>query len=598
MKLKKFFSLALALCMVVTVFAGCSSSTKTNTNTNTAEKTVKPGEATPRNETLYIDGLQWGAPTNFNPLNSNPASFPVASGSVARELMYETLFMYNQLDSKMYPLLGKSYSWSSDNEVCTVTLNPDAKWSDGQPVTADDVAYTFNLANGKYNVNWTQYWNYIDSVTAKDSHTVEFKVKDSNKNPLMVDEALESVYILPKHIWSAIEEKDFNDPNTVMNEPNINAVASGPYKVFYYDATKIVLIRDDNYWGKASSMWGKLPAPKYITHNIFKDNAAGDVALKQGQIDVSQQFSPQVYNFGANVKTYLSASPYYIPGTIPWLVINTTIPGLDNANVRKAIAMCIDYDKIGQNAMSGYTAKMSPSLMLPTDPEQALIDNSQLSSLQWKSADAADANTLLDSIGAKKGSDGFRVLNGKKLSFKVECPTGWSDWNAALEIVATSCKAIGIDVKTYFPQQSVWANDYQVGKFDMIMYSYQGIGISSPWMRAYQAMDSDGVAAVGTTTFRNFGRYKNTEADKLLSEIPTITDAAKLKDAWTQLNEIYLKDVPAIGLMYRPSLFYTVNTSVWQGYPMEGDGTNIPPQICIDGYGVAALYKLHSSASK
>ncbi|ADL69114.1 extracellular solute-binding protein family 5 [Thermoanaerobacterium thermosaccharolyticum DSM 571] len=601
MKFKKLVSIILVFLMVSLLIVGCGSNSNANKSssngtktTTTTENTVKPGEATPRSETLYISGLQWGPPTTFNPLSPSQTSLPLSATSIARELTFETLFMYNQLDGKMYPLLGKSYAFSSDSTVCTVTLNPDAKWNDGEKVTADDVVYTFELGK-KYPVSWSSNWNYLDSVTAKDDTTVEFKLKSDNKNPLMVEEALESVYILPKHVWIKIEEKDNNDFSKISSEVNANPVASGPYKVFYYDNAKVVLIRDDNYWGKAPSMWGKLPAPKYIVHNIFKDNAAGDTALRQNQVDVSQQFTPNIQTFGSNIKTYLSKPPYYMPGVIPWLVINVTKPGLDNANVRRAIAMAIDYDKIAKNAMSGYSGKMSPSLMLPLDSEQKLVDQSQLAPLQWKSHDIDGANALLDSIGAKKGPDGIRVLNGQKLSFKVECPTGWSDWNAALEIVASSCKEIGINVQTYFPQQSVWNNDMQTGNFDMGMYSYQGIGISSPWARAYQGMSSNGYAPIGQTAYFNYGRYKNSEVDTLLNQIPNITDETQLKDAWTKLNEIYLKEVPMIGLMYRPADFYTVNTSVWSGFPVDGDGTNIPPNICMDGYGIAALYKIHSS---
>ena len=592
MRLKKSLAILLTLFMVAGSFAGCSGSAQ-KTNTKSSEAAVKPGEATPRNETLYVNGLQWGAPTNFNPMNSNPASVPIASGSIARELTYETMFMYSQLDGKMYPLLAKKYEWSDNQTTCTITLNKDAHWSDGKPVTADDVVYTYQLGK-KYSVNWSFYWDYLDSVTAKDSETVVIKTKSDNKNPLMIEESLEGIYIMPKHIWSAIEQKDNSDQTKVTAETNTNPVASGPYKVYYYDDTKIVLLRNDNYWGKASSMWGKLPAPRYVVHNIYKDNASGDTAFKQNQVDVSQQFSPRIWTFGATIKTYLSKSPYYMSGAIPMMIFNTTKSGLDNASVRKAIAECIDYDKIIENAMSGYSPAMSPSLLLPTDVEQKLVDKSKLSSLQWKSKDVTTANALLDSIGAKKGSDGIRVLNGKKLSFKAECPTGWSDWNAALQIVSESAKEIGVDIQTYFPQQSVWTNDMQTGNFDMLMNSYQGPGISSPWMRAYQCMSSDGVPAIGSTAFRNYGRYKNADADKLINTIATETDTAKLKDDWTSLNEIYLKEVPAVGLMYRPAEFYSVNTSVWKGFPVEGDGSNIPPQICMDGYGVAALYKIHS----
>ena len=81
----------------------------------------------------------------------------------------------------------------------------------------------------------------------------------------------------------------------------------------------------------------------------------------------------------------------------------------------------------------------------------------------------------LDSIGAAKGKDGIRVLNGTRLGpFEIECPYGWSDWNAALEIVAQNAKAIGIEIRTKFPEAPVWTNDLQTGKFDIIMNTPAG----------------------------------------------------------------------------------------------------------------------------
>ena len=578
MKFRKIVSLIVAACLAGGLLGGCSGN-----------------QSTPRNETLYINGLQWSPnPNCFNPMGSNMTAFLAAGNvSTAREIIFETLYMYNQLDGKMYPLLADGdYTWEGD--TCTVKLNKDAHWNDGKPVTADDVVYTFELAKKYPQVNWSQFWQYLDSVTAVDGATVAFKEKADRQNPLMVEEALESVYIMPKHVWTEIESKDGNDAAKVCAETNSTPVASGPYKVQSSNDQKVVLVRDESYWGKAASMWGALPAPKYVVHNIFKDNPAGDNAFKNGEVDVSQQFTPNIQTMGSSIHTYLKESPYYVSGTIPWLVINVTKPGLDNKDVRKAIAMCINYDDIGSKAMSGYTPKMAASLMLPSDVEQSLIDTSALSSLQWGGGGDADAaNKLLDSIGAAKGSDGIRVLNGTKLSFKVECPTGWTDWNAALEIVAQSAKAIGIDVSTNFPQAGTWTNDSQTGNFDMLMFSYQGVGISSPWQRAFQMMSSDGYVDIGSKANMNYGRYKNDEADSILAKIPTDTGDA-LKEDWTELNKIYLTDVPAIGLMYRPVVFHTVNTSVWEGFPEEGDSTNIPPSICMDGYGIAALYKIHA----
>jgi peptide/nickel transport system substrate-binding protein len=91
---------------------------------------------------------------------------------------------------------------------------------------------------------------------------------------------------------------------------------------------------------------------------------------------------------------------------------------------------------------------------------------------------------------------------------------------------------------------------------------------------------------------QNWGRWRNQEVNDILAKISTETNAATLKQLCTQLNIIYLQNVPCVALMYRPLRFHTVNTSYWEGYPKFNDGSNIPPTLCIDGYGLLGLYKL------
>jgi peptide/nickel transport system substrate-binding protein len=92
----------------------------------------------------------------------------------------------------------------------------------------------------------------------------------------------------------------------------------------------------------------------------------------------------------------------------------------------------------------------------------------------------------------------------------------------------------------------------------------------------------------------NWGLYSNPAADKLIKEIPTLTDAAKLKADYTELVKIYLSDIPSFTLMYRPQVFHAVNETVWTGFPHDGDGTKppVPPMILLDGWGMAGLYNL------
>jgi len=603
MRFKRAATPLVALFMSVTLFAGCQSvqppsvsepqGTVDTPNTTTQnEPAPQTNKETPRNETLYINGLQWGPPTNFNLLSGNPA-FPVNYGN-SRELVYETLFMVNQLDGGLEPLLGKSYEWT-DETTLRIELNADAKWSDGTAFTADDVVYTYELGK-KYDINWSSFWTYISEVKADGAQAVEIKLNPDNPNKLTVLDSIELIPMLPKHIWEEIEKKNNNDLTAIRKEVNDNPVGTGAYKLHFYNDQKITIVRDDNYWGQ--KLFGKLPAPKYITHVIYKDNAAGDLAFKSGQVDVSQQFIPQVWKMwegGAAVKTYLKDAPYYLPGSMPSIFFNLSKAGLDNADVRRAIAMSINYDKISELAMSGYSAPMQPSLTLNSDAESKYIDQNAIKSLQW-TTDIEGANALLDKIGAKKGKDGIRVLNGTRLGpFEVECPYGWSDWNAALEIVAQSAKAIGIEIRTKFPESPVWTNDLQTGKFDIIMNTPAGgVSPSQPWNRAMTIMYSKGVAPLGEMAFWNWGRYQNDRADAIIEEIPSVSDEAKLKSLYTELNTIWLKDIPSIPLMYRPWVFDTVNESVWKGFPSEGDGTNIPPQISMDGAGIKALYQIHN----
>ncbi len=248
-----------------------------------------------------------------------------------------------------------------------------------------------------------------------------------------------------------------------MADPAEDVVYSGPYHKFFADDTKVVLVRDDKYWGQDASMWGKLPVPKYLAHVIFKDNAAGTTALQAGEVDVSQQFNSNVQDLWLKhnlpISTYLPDAPYGIGASLPTAFFNLDSYGLDQVAVRKAIAMAVDYDTIIANAMTNQSATFNQvprSLMNPTPGEQALYDQAAVKDLQWAGNDIEGAKKLLDDAGIKAGADGWRTYNGKKLSYVATCPNGWSDWQAAIEVVAAAGKAIGIDITTNYPEWSVY----------------------------------------------------------------------------------------------------------------------------------------------
>jgi len=361
-----------------------------------------------RHQTLFIAGWQWSTPTNFNPLNPT-AAFPTALDQM--QFLYEALFGFDIRDGSLKPHLAQSLAMP-DAKTIVVKLQPAATWQDGRRVTADDVVYTFELAKRHSEAPYAYFWQYVSEVTAAGGHTVTFALNPRQTNPGMTKASLAQVGILPRHLWTGYEAKN---PNLV-EFTNMRPVGSGPYKLLSADATRLKFVRDDHYWG--ASVHGRLPAPKWIVHPIFKDNAAGDLAFERGEVDVSQQFTPQIWkmwqDLGLPVATWFDHPPYHVPGSIPMLVINTTKKGLDDPRVRRALAHAIDYPRIAATAMSRYSDPAQSSLIIPKGSEQQYFDANNVATNGWRH-DPARAAALLGQAGAAKGGDGVYRLAGRRL---------------------------------------------------------------------------------------------------------------------------------------------------------------------------------------
>ncbi len=563
----------------------------------------------PRNETLYFAGQQWGSVNSWNIIGTNQNNAMAIAGGPSgyRTLMFETLYMYNFMDGSMTGLLADGdYVWNDTMTELTVNIKAAAKWSDGTPVTANDVKRTFDIGVQIGNGTGTGYGAYISEIVADGNKvTIKAAVNEAGVpvNPLKVIDFLSGVPIAQAAWIDTVVERNGGDSVAILNDAGEDVVWSGPYTKYYADDQKVVLIRDDNYWGQDASMWGKLPVPKYIAHAMYADNAAGEVALKAGEVDVCQQFIGNVQNLWLNdglpISTYYEEAPYGVCLTMPtaWYNMNVAVLA-ENPALRKAIAMAVDYDTIIANAMTNQSPSFSDvprSLMNPTAGEQALYDHDAVKDLQWAGKDIEGANKLLDEAGLlDTDGDGWREYKGEKISLNACCPNGWSDWQASMEVVAAAGQNIGIEITTLYPEysiyQTVFTNPNQT-EYQIFMWSPEAASPSNPWTRVNQFLGTEYVG-VENNWSGNWGQYVNEEADALIKKIPVTTDAEELKALYTELTKIYLTEVPSFSLMYRPSVFHAVNESVWTNYPAGDDGRNIPPADCTDGYGIAALYEL------
>ena len=571
--------------------------------------TAETATELPRNETLYFAGQQWGSVNGWNPLSDdmNNAMGIAQSAGGSRTIMFETLYMYNMLDGSLTPLIADGdYVWNDDLTEITVKINPAAKWSDGTPITAEDVAYTYDTNVKLGNAKGNGYKPYIESVTALDDSTVLIKAKlteeGSAVNPLQLVCFIEECYVMQKAWIQALEARCDGDPAAMKTDAADDVVWSGPYTKYYADDQKVILVRDDNYWGQDASMWGGLPVPKYIAHTIYADNPAGETALKAGEVDVCQQFIANIQDLWLEddlpISTYLNEAPYGICVNMPTAWFNLDIPVLQNNAVRKAIAIAVDYDAINQNAMTGQSptfAEVPRSCMNPTAGEQATFDHAAVADLQWAGNDIEGANAMLDAAGIlDTDGDGWREYEGEKISLNACAPNGWTDWMASMEIVAAAGQKIGIEITTEFPEWSVYQTVVTATEqtdYDVFMMWTDSATPAQPWGRIRMLMSSEFNGIEGNWS-GNWGHYSNDRLDEIVKALPTTTDVDELKALYTEAVKIYLTDVPSFSLMYRPDKFHAVNESVWTNFPDATDGRNIPPMDCTDGYGIAALYEL------
>lgn len=520
-----------------------------------------------RHQTLFIAGQQWATPTSFNPANPT-AAWPYTIDQM--NLNYESLFGFDVRDGSIKGNLAESIE-QPDANTLVVKLRAGTKFQDGHDLTADDVVYTFEFAKRVKELQWNPFWLNVSSITATDPQTVTIALDPKSANPGITKTYLAQAWILPKHLWTTYEQQNAK----IVDFTNMQPVGSGPYKVDSFNATQIKWVRDDNYWGKA---WrGKLPAPKWIVHPIFKDNAAGDLALQQGQVDVSQQFTPEIWKMWQDkklpIKTWFDKPPYHLPGSIPMLVINCT--KIKDPKIRRALAFGIDYARIASTAMSQYSNPAQSSVVIPGGSEQQYFDADNVAKNGWK-YDVAQAKQLLQEAGGLSGS------------FKVQTPTGWSDWQAAVNIVVENFKALGLNVTASFPQAPQVISSTQNGDFDFAVFYVAGATPAAPWQRFRDVLDSRGVPPKGQSAFYNYGRFSHPDVPGLLDKAATAT-GADAKALFTQLDTIFMQNAPMIPLMYRPLDFFEASESVWTGFP---DSKNNDAAPMFRGAGIEWLYKI------
>lgn len=521
---------------------------------NAACKTsAKLTELNPK-ETLVISGVEWGAPSNFNPLDT--------SGHVAGkyQIVYENLFHYDLQKGELKPWLALSGDWTSDKEY-VVKLRKNVTFTDDQKFDANDVVFTFSIGKTLKSVEWSDMWTWTDKIEKIDDQTVKFTFKTPHHHEFLF--LLYRVPMLPEHIWSKMTDEQ------KMKTPNKECVATGAYT--YGDALddKMIWVRNDKWWG--NDVFGA-PAPKYIVLQIVYDNNVGLGMVMKGELDICNNYLPGLEKIKDNyhLVTYHKGEPYNRSANVAMLYLNNQKPPMDNAAFRKAVAFAINPDLIVNNVYGGQVKRSNPVGFMEFDFWMQYYDQDTVKKY-GHTYDPAKAKALLDSIGVKdKNGDGFREnSDGSPLDLSITVPSGWTDWMLSIQMIAKSLKAVGIKATPAYPDFGLYWENLSNGKFDMAINNFNSTLSPTPWTFwncvLYDELHRESI------TFGNFGRYKNDALFKLVDQFnETKIGSAEGKALASKIQKIYLEEMPNIPIWYN-GFWSAASTANWEGWPTENE---------------------------
>lgn len=465
-------------------------------------------------------GVDNGSPTlqnNFNPFSANQRS--------GTPYMYEPLEYVNQLDGTYTPFLATGHAFT-DNSTLQFTLRKGAKWSDGQPITVQDVVFTFDLMKAHPALDSAGVWKHLKSVTAAGS-TVTFHFTSPD---VPFAGTLAQTLVVPQHIWSKVP-----DPVTFTNT---KPVTSGPYVVDTFTPNQYALKKNPQCWQAGQVEVNRLVFP------ALTGNQTSQLELSKGGYDWATLFMPDVQKTWVNQDK--ANNKYWFPaGGVITLYMNLSKAPFNSVAFRQALSAGLDRGQIADKAEDGYVQPASQDGLLPAlsawrDP--ALPGQGKVA------RDADLARSRFASAGYHRKGSKLVGPNGKAVSFSVEVPNGFSDWLQGAQVLQQQMAQLGITLHIRTPEYAAYMSDLQSGRFDTSLGGFGGNG--NPYTDLDTLLDGSLTAPVGKSAASNYERWQDPGTQTLLHSLETSTSPAQQKQAVHGLEHVMLDKVPVVALFY------------------------------------------------
>jgi peptide/nickel transport system substrate-binding protein len=526
--------------------AACSSSSSSSGTTSTSS--VKQGPPL-----VIVDNTGQVFAQTFNPYVST--SLGVEDNM--QSMTYEPLLEFNIMDPTQAPIpwLATAYAWSNGGKTLTFTIRSGVKFSDGTPMTASDVAFTFNLLikNSTLASQAPGPTPLPVSAAAPNATTAVLTFSQPEYANLFL---IGSTYILPEHIWQSQ-----SNPATY---GDANPVGTGPYELASFSSQKVTFKQNPYYWQKS-----KVTVPEVIFPN-YVSNTTANPALDSGQVgyagnDVAN-VSSDYLSANPDNHTWTSNQPWFADNNVVTLWPNATKAPLNDPKVRLAVSAGINRQQLSAQGETDYEppATSSSGLLLPT--QGALLDPSYSNDISATS-NSAKVSQILTSDGYTK-TGGKWMKNGQPIKFSIEDPSSYTDYATDAQLIANQLNAEGFEVSFDGVQATQWYTDLAAGNFDAIIHwSNQG---PTPWDYFDYWMDNTLTAPIGKPAGADFGRYSNPQVQTLLAQYAGTSSASAQQQALNALEGIVSTQAPVIPLLYGAA-WYEYSTKDYTGWPTQSN---------------------------
>ena len=465
-------------------------------------------------------------------------------------LGYNFLTWYDR-EYKPVPDLARSWETSADGRTWTFHIIEGMKWQDGVPLTARDIAFTYNLILETQDAAYAQYLTGVTSVTAPDDKTLLIKTRKPNTGMLAL-----YIPILPEHIWKRA------DPENLGGFKNWPMVGSGPFRVAELEKSKWIRLEANQDYPQELGGPPTIDEVYFVisqnTDSMIQDYRAGNL---DGIVNWPATYYKILKSLPGTTAVAAPAIGFHELGFNCWASPKSKgNPLLRDVAVRQAIAWAIDKDKINATSMAGL-AVPGTSLISPVQG----LWHWKVPAGQKVTYDPEKAKQILEDAGyTDRDGDGVREnAKGKKLDFRFVTLNEYPEDQAAGKMIVSWCADIGVKLRLDQKDEGAFGDEvYDNADYDLFIWSWRG-DIDPGFM----------LSTFTTTQILNWGdsQYSNPEYDRLYVAQAEALDPAKPDDPTARkavtdkLQAILYRDTPYVILWYNVNL-QAFRTDKWTGY--------------------------------